>query len=153
MVYIAVSALRHIGAVRDHHEDSLVAGPWTLCATVTESPQTLVFPLGPPLVVAVADGLGGHLGGEVASALVVRRPAQIGPMLDSEDRSGRRSAHATVRCTRRPRDPALTAMGTTVAGVVVTADLVLVFAVGDSRMVSDRSRRRAPAEHRRPAGR
>jgi len=47
---------------RDHHEDSLVAGPWTLCATVTESPQTLVFPLGPPLVVAVADGLGGHLG-------------------------------------------------------------------------------------------
>ena len=70
----------------------------------------------------------------MASALVVRRLTQIGPMLDSEDRSGRRSAHATVRCTRRPRDPALTAMGTTVAGVVVTADLVLVFNVGDSRV-------------------
>jgi acyl-CoA reductase-like NAD-dependent aldehyde dehydrogenase len=27
VVYIAVSALSHIGAVRDHHEDSLVAGP------------------------------------------------------------------------------------------------------------------------------
>ena len=37
MTYLAVSALSHIGAVRDHHEDSLVAGPWTLCAAVTES--------------------------------------------------------------------------------------------------------------------
>lgn len=135
MVYIAVSALSHIGAVRDHHEDSLVAGPWTLCATVTESPQMLVFPVGTPLVVAVADGLGGHPGGEVASALVVRQLAQIGPVLDSEDRV----REALSACNGEvyaaaARDPALTAMGTTVAGVVVTADLVLAFNVGDSRV-------------------
>ena len=135
MTYLAVSALSHIGAVRDHHEDSLVAGPWTLCATVTESPQTLIFPLGTPLVVAVADGLGGHLGGEVASALVVCRLAQAGPLLDSEDRL----REALTACNREvhaaaERDPALTAMGTTVAGVVVTADRVLAFNVGDSRV-------------------
>jgi serine/threonine protein phosphatase PrpC len=130
-----VSALSHIGAVRDHHEDSLVAGPWTLCATVTESPQTLVFPLGTPLVVAVADGLGGHAGGEVASALVARQLAQIGPLLDSEDRL----QQALDACNREVHavatgDPALAAMGTTVAGVVVTADRVLAFNVGDSRV-------------------
>jgi PPM family protein phosphatase len=135
VTYVAVSALSHIGAVRDHHEDSLVAGPWTLCATVTESPQTLIFPLGTPLVVAVADGLGGHLGGEVASALVVRRLAQVGPLLDSEDRL----REALTACNREvhaaaERDPALTAMGTTVAGVVVTADRALAFNVGDSRV-------------------
>ena len=135
MTYLAVSALSHIGVVRDHHEDSLVAGPWTLCATVTESPQTLVFPLGTPLVVAVADGLGGHAGGEVASALVARQLAQIGPLLDSEDRL-RDALHA---CNREvyavaARDPALAGMGTTVAGVVVTADRVLAFNVGDSRV-------------------
>jgi hypothetical protein len=38
---VAVSALSHIGVVRDHHEDSPVAGPQPLCATVTECPQTL----------------------------------------------------------------------------------------------------------------
>ena len=135
MTYLAVSALSHIGVVRDHHEDSLVAGPWTLCATVTESPQTLVFPLGTPLIVAVADGLGGHAGGEVASALVARQLAQIGPLLDGEDRL-REALHA---CNREvyavaARDPALAAMGTTVAGVVVTADRVLAFNVGDSRV-------------------
>jgi serine/threonine protein phosphatase PrpC len=135
MTYLAVSALSHIGVVRDHHEDSLVAGPWTLCATVTESPQTLVFPLGTPLIVAVADGLGGHAGGEVASALVARQLAQIGPLLDSEDRL-RDALHA---CNREvyavaARDPALAGMGTTVAGVVVTADRVLAFNVGDSRV-------------------
>jgi serine/threonine protein phosphatase PrpC len=135
VTYLAVSALSHIGAVRDHHEDSLVAGPWTLCATVTETPQTLIFPLGTPLVVAVADGLGGHLGGEVASALVVRRLALAGPSLDSEDRL----REALTACNREvyaaaERDPGLTAMGTTVAGVVVTADRVLAFNVGDSRV-------------------
>lgn len=78
MTYIAVTALSHPGAVRDHNEDSLVAGPWTLCATVTENPQTLFFPLGTPLIAAVADGLGGHPGGEVASALVARQLAQTG---------------------------------------------------------------------------
>jgi serine/threonine protein phosphatase PrpC len=124
-----------MGAVRDHHEDSLVAGPWTLCATVTESPQTLIFPLGTPLVVAVADGLGGHAGGEVASALVVSRLAQVGPLLDGEDSL----REALTACNREvyaaaERDPALTAMGTTVAGVVVTADRVLAFNVGDSRV-------------------
>ena len=103
MMYVAVSALSHIGVVRDHHEDSLVAGPWTLRATVTESPQTLFFPLGTPLVVAVADGLGGHPGGEVASA---RRPAgsrKSGHSWIPRKGSARRSAPATVRCTRRRR--------------------------------------------------
>jgi PPM family protein phosphatase len=135
VTYLAVSALSHIGAVRDYHEDSLVAGPWTLCATVTESPQTLFFPVGPPLLVAVADGLGGHLGGEVASALVVRQLAEAGPSMDSEDKV-REALDACNRYVHEAaaRDPALTAMGTTVAGVVVTADMVLAFNVGDSRV-------------------
>ncbi|MEU5537077.1 PP2C family serine/threonine-protein phosphatase [Streptomyces sp. NPDC020362] len=139
MRYVAVSALSHPGLLRERNEDSLVIGPWTLCATVTESPQTLVFPIGTPLVVAVADGLGGHPGGEVASALVVRRLASSGPALSSED-----AVHDVLNaCNRAVYEAAggdaggeLAAMGTTVAGAVVQPGSLLVFNVGDSRVLA-----------------
>jgi serine/threonine protein phosphatase PrpC len=135
VTYAAVSALSHVGLVRDHNEDSLVAGPWTVCATVTESPQTLVFPLGTPLVVAVADGLGGHPGGEHASAMVVRQLARLGPVLDSEE-AIRDTLEACNRVVYEAaaRDPDLACMGTTVAGIVLTEDRVTTFNVGDSRV-------------------
>ncbi|MGP4000469.1 PP2C family protein-serine/threonine phosphatase [Streptomyces sp. 8N706] len=135
MAYIVVSALSHTGLLRDRNEDSLVVGPWTLCSTVTESPQTLLFPLGTPLVVAVADGLGGHPAGEVASAMVVRRLSRVGPVLDSEEavRDALEDCNRAVYAAADD-DPDLIMMGTTVAGVVLTQDKAIVFNVGDSRV-------------------
>jgi PPM family protein phosphatase len=133
--YSVVTALSHAGLVRDHNEDSLVIGQWTLCAAETETPQTLVFPLGNPMVVAVADGLGGHPGGDVASSLVVRELARVAPTLDSEQRL----LDVLNACNRAlygiaAEQPMLTAMGTTVAGVLLTSDQVFAFNVGDSRV-------------------
>lgn len=135
MAYIAVTALSHVGLVRDHNEDSLVVGPWTLCGTTTMSPQTLVFPLGRPLVIAVADGLGGQPAGEVASELVVRQLALLGPSLDG----AQAVENALDVCNRAVFSattgrPELTAMGTTIAGVLVRADSLLSFNVGDSKV-------------------
>jgi serine/threonine protein phosphatase PrpC len=138
MRYVSVSALSHPGLLRERNEDSLVVGPWTLCATVTENPQTLVFPIGTPLVVAVADGLGGHPGGDVASALVVRRMASVGPALNSEDalrdalNACNRAVHAAAG---GDAGGGFAAMGTTVAGTVVKPGSLLVFNVGDSRVL------------------
>jgi serine/threonine protein phosphatase PrpC len=137
--YVAVSALSHPGLLRSRNEDSLVIGPWTLCATVTESPQTLYFPLATPLVVAVADGLGGHPGGEVASALVVRRIASIGPALSSEDavRDALNDCNRAVYLASGGDEGGeLATMGTTIAGAVVLPDSLLVFNVGDSRVLA-----------------
>jgi PPM family protein phosphatase len=133
--YSVVTALSHSGLVRDHNEDSLVVGPWTLCAAETETPQTLVFPIRSPLVVAVADGLGGHPGGDVASSLVVRELARAGPVLTNED-AVREVLHACNRAVYAVADdqPSLTAMGTTVAGIAINPDQVLTFNVGDSRV-------------------
>ncbi|MER5973224.1 PP2C family serine/threonine-protein phosphatase [Streptomyces sp. NPDC002055] len=135
MAYIVVSALSHAGLLRDSNEDSLVVGPWTLCSTVTESPQTLLFPLGNPLVVAVADGLGGHPAGEVASAMVARRLSRVGPALDSEEtvRDALEGCNRAVYAAA-DGDPDLIMMGTTVAGLVLTRDRVIVFNIGDSRV-------------------
>jgi PPM family protein phosphatase len=133
--YIVVTALSHAGLVRDHNEDSLVIGQWTLCAAETETPQTLVFPIASPLVVAVADGLGGHPGGDVASSVVVGELARAGPTLDSEQRL----SDVLNACNRAlygiaADQPTLMAMGTTVAGVLFASDQVFVFNVGDSRV-------------------
>ncbi|WP_225094529.1 PP2C family serine/threonine-protein phosphatase [Streptomyces sp. CoH27] len=136
MTYVAVTALSHPGLIRDSNEDSLVVGPWTVCSTVTENPQTLVFRLGTPLVVAVADGLGGQPGGEVASALVVRRLAASGPGLAGEDevRQDLDICNREVYAAARASGGALATMGTTVAGAVVLPGSLLVFNVGDSRV-------------------
>ncbi|MCF1595840.1 PP2C family protein-serine/threonine phosphatase [Streptomyces muensis] len=137
MPYVAVSAISHPGLLRERNEDSLVVGPWTLCATVTENPQTLIFPLGTPLVVAVADGLGGHPGGDLASALVVRRIASLGPALTGEV-AVRDALNACNRAVYQAaggdRGGELSAMGTTIAGVVVQPDSLMAFNVGDSRV-------------------
>lgn len=155
MPYVAVTALSHTGLVREHNEDSLVVGPWTLCGTVTENPQTLLFPLETPLLVAVADGLGGQPAGEVASALVVSRLASLGPSLTDEETVG----DALEGCNRAVYSaagsgPELTAMGTTVAGAVVRPDSLLAFNVGDSPVfgvADDRLRRLSVSDSPPPA--
>jgi PPM family protein phosphatase len=133
--YVAVTALTHEGLVREHNEDSMVVGPWTTCASVTQTPETLFFPLEDPLLVAVADGLGGHSAGEVASTVVVQELARSGRAVDDE---------ASLRevldvCNRAiydaaAREPAWAGMGTTVAGLLVSDTSVRVFNVGDSRV-------------------
>jgi PPM family protein phosphatase len=135
---VAVSALSHEGLIRDHNEDSLVVGAWTVSASaVTRAPQTLFFPGEQPVLVAVADGLGGHPAGEVASSIVVQQLARVPRLPDGEQ-----SARALLQdCNQAvydeaARDEERTGMGTTVAGVVVDSDAnsVLVFNVGDSRV-------------------
>ncbi|WP_351228232.1 protein phosphatase 2C domain-containing protein [Streptomyces sp. NPDC002133] len=135
MPYVAVTALSDVGLIRDHNEDSLVVGPWTLCGTVTENPQTLLFPMGTPLVVAVADGLGGQPAGEVASGLVVRHLASLGPSLEDEEavREILALCNQSVYAAA-DRDPALVTMGTTVAGAVVLEKSLVTFNVGDSKV-------------------
>jgi serine/threonine protein phosphatase PrpC len=141
MTYIAVSGLSHVGLVRDSNEDSLLVGPWTLCGAQIGNPQTLAFPVGTPVVVAVADGLGGHVAGDVASSLVVRLLARAGPSLHGEEEIRQVLQECNQAVYAAAADsPRLTTMGTTVAGVVVTEEQSLSFNVGDSsvyRIVPD----------------
>ncbi len=135
MTAILVTALSHDGAQRDHNEDSLVVGPWTTCAVTTSTPQTLAFPTRDPVIVAVADGLGGHPAGELASSVVVESLSRVGHLLMDEGalRDALIACNETV-FEQAGLDASRASMGTTVAGVVVTEESVLVFNVGDSRV-------------------
>jgi PPM family protein phosphatase len=135
MKYVAVSALSHDGLIREHNEDSLVAGPWTLCAATTLTPQTLWLPIDDPVVVGVADGLGGHPAGEEASSLAVRWLAHAAASLSTEAavRDALTDCNEAVYADAE-RNPERETMGTTIAGVAATDEAVIVFNIGDSRV-------------------
>jgi len=91
-------------------------------------------------VFAVADGLGGHQGGEVASAAAVEPLARLdGPSFPDPGRAAEALAGAIREANeaildRAAGDPALYGMGTTVTAAAVAGDGYLQLAhVGDSR--------------------
>jgi serine/threonine protein phosphatase PrpC len=91
-------------------------------------------------VFAVADGLGGHQGGEVASAAAVEPLAALDGREFAEPGEAAEALTATIRegnaaiLDRAAGDPGLWGMGTTVTAAALAGDRFLQLAhVGDSR--------------------
>jgi PPM family protein phosphatase len=104
------------GLQRDGNEDSAYAGARLL---------------------AVADGMGGHAAGEVASAAVIEalRPLDTqvpaGELLNALDHAVRR-AHTTLRDMAQA-DPTLRGMGTTLTALLWSGSQLGLVHIGDSR--------------------
>lgn len=114
MRYVWASAT-HQGMVRNNNEDAVF-------------PDTSGESRGPAVLI-VADGMGGHVAGEVASRLAVNAAASS--ELDAADRvaAGNRAIREEVA-----REPDLEGMGTTMTLVVLDeSGLATVGHVGDSR--------------------
>jgi len=107
----------HQGRVRDHNEDSVLSGPD---------------------VFAVADGMGGHAGGAVASALAVAGLAALPDLHEAPDPAAslvRALCDINTEIRRRAVLDDKAGMGTTVAGIArISGPRLLVFNVGDSRV-------------------
>lgn len=86
-------------------------------------------------LVAVADGLGGHPGGDVASATAVEALHSSGASADPESlRHAFAEAHRAVQ-RRAAEDPGLTDMSTTLCALALDpAGRVVLANVGDSRI-------------------
>lgn len=111
------AARSDVGLVREGNEDSGYAGPALLL---------------------VADGMGGHAAGELASAIAVALVADLDvhPPEPSAVLSSLAESVADVGdgiADVIARDPDLTGMGTTVTGLYWLGDRVAIVHVGDSR--------------------
>lgn len=102
-------------------------------ATGNEAAPVLVGRPAGPWIVAVADGIGGHLAGQEASHAVVEGLAKCTPVTAPSVRACiRRLSHEL--CERGRRDSAFAGMGATVAGIACGDSGLFTFHVGDSRV-------------------
>lgn len=102
-----------IGCLRDHNEDSLVVTP--------------------PLF-AVADGMGGHAAGEVASEIAVRVLSGLAPEHPDGEALGRaieEANRAVIQAAREGRGRQ--GMGTTMTAAMLEGERLVIAQVGDSR--------------------
>ena len=102
----------------------------------------------------VADGMGGHAGGDIASAIASQRIALTDARYDSIDeaidtiKSGILEANSMLAATVAEH-PELEGMGTTFSGILVQGNQVLTAHIGDSRiyLIRDGEVRQVSTDH------
>lgn len=109
----------HVGMVRSNNQDSAFAGDY---------------------IYLVADGMGGHAGGDVASAIAAKAMAELDvPPTGSPEattnvlRTAILDTNTKLRSTVRDR-PELAGMGTTFTGFIPVEDQLAIGHIGDSRL-------------------
>ena len=111
-------AISHTGKVRSNNQDSGYAG-------------SNLF--------AVADGMGGHAGGDVASSIAINRLAALDHSYDTPSDAERALRDAIADTASRlietvKAQPELAGMGTTVSALIMVDDYAVLAHIGDSRV-------------------
>lgn len=111
-------AISHTGKVRSNNQDSGYSG-------------SNLF--------AVADGMGGHAGGDVASSLAVARLESVDQPFDSTSQAELALRHAIADAASELSEtvrirPELAGMGTTVSALVMVDEYAVIAHIGDSRI-------------------
>lgn len=142
---LSIDAFSDVGCVREHNEDMILVQGELICDAqiqlqVEPAPDS-------PFVVAVADGMGGHNGGEFASELAVQSLDDFVhdltnglsfEELKSAFDSWIQQIHNFV-VNKGNELPEFKNMGTTLVGLLVYENRIFWFNVGDSRLYRFRS--------------
>jgi PPM family protein phosphatase len=125
-----ISVLSDVGTDRPDNEDS--------CGFLIESPDSVIF--------AVADGMGGYEGGEVASSMAVEITLRVWQESPREWGAGKRLSRAVQQANieihnRALAVPELRMMGTTLTAVAIDRGSLAAAHVGDCRLYLIRRRR------------
>lgn len=119
----ASAAVSHVGRIRSNNQDSGYAG------------RRLFL---------VADGMGGHAGGDIASAIATRRISEADADYANAPEAAAALEGALVAANRELAETVadhseLTGMGTTVSALLLEHDRVVIAHIGDSRIYLLRS--------------
>jgi len=137
---LRIKAITDEGRVREHNEDSILIGDRILRQGSIEVAVSLTTIQA--YSVAVADGMGGHNAGEVASQMILERLREVVSSLETglnkEELAKKFEAWARVThaCIlgEGNRDPNKRGMGTTLVGVLFYGDRAYYINIGDSRL-------------------
>lgn len=133
-VQLTVSAFTHQGKVRSNNEDTILVDAW-VCAQSMDAPIQQQYELNGHLLCIVADGLGGHAAGEIASRMTVTGlanyivlPGNANKLAEAIEKVNTEIYELAVL------KPELCGMGSTVAGILFRQEGLMWFNVGDSRI-------------------
>jgi protein phosphatase len=128
-----IAAMTHSGHVRTNNEDCIGITDWIRTAPMM-SPIVIECYVDEARLCVIADGLGGHVGGEVASVLTVRELSTA-----ASGFTGPESVMTVLQGVNKrlydvmEASPQSTGMGATVVGLAVVGSNVCIFNVGDCR--------------------
>ncbi len=134
---INIGAICDRGCLRANNEDHVLV----VDAMFTDGKRFIALPDTQRIFVAVADGMGGHNAGEVASSMVLSSLQNILEILDQdlsfsefEHAMGKWLKHVHIELLQAgDTDPSLWGMGTTLTGLYWGLKGKYVFNAGDSR--------------------
>lgn len=130
---IEVAAYTNQGLVRKKNEDTILVSNWISPAEMEEPHILKVDVEAQPLLLLVADGMGGHAAGEVASKFIVEAISERFHENKFESLALDLNAVNKKLGVLSLTDPKLTGLGSTVVGAVFEGRNLKVFNVGDSR--------------------
>src|SRR5215813_12256172 len=113
---IEVNAFTHQGRRRADNEDSITVGGWVSDVAMS-GPRRSRHELTAPFLVAVADGMGGHAAGEVASRYAIKRLAAESFADGEADVAATLVAINAELYQTMAAEPSWRGMGTTVVGL------------------------------------
>ncbi len=131
---VGVGSSQSVGKIRDHNEDTI----FTFCSILADGNQDLPFGL-----FIVADGMGGHQHGEVASGTAIRVVADVIlnrlfiPLLSLSSETRNEPIHELLESAVREAQYAVTRQapggGTTLTAALMLGDKITMVQIGDSR--------------------
>lgn len=137
--FVSIACLTDVGRVRQGNEDAFIVTDLTEAESTASSGELLERPIGlHGLLLAVADGMGGALAGEVASQMAVEHltryliaspktkplSAWLNEGLKEADREIKRASQSNLEYQ---------GMGATITAAVIHDDQAIIGEVGDSR--------------------